>query len=411
MRLGYGTGGVDFQSRVDHGSLRKQRLARLQAELRADGLPAALVTRPENIRYATGLRGPVFTPQLRYALVLAEAEPIVFEMGDMLATQRAHAEWIPADNWRSAVSVLDGIGGAEGSASEARRFAAGVAEELRARGLLDEPIGVDALDEYSRAALSSMVGKLEPLKQTMVRARTIKTPQEVRCIRLAIDIANVGYAAVLDSLKPGVRESDVGAAVHGAMIEAGAENTGGRVRSGPHTYPLYHIGNTDRRIEPGDLVQLNTCSTSFNGYKNCLYRNYICGRRPNTQEAGWATSANDRVQAVISEIRPGATTADAARHLARASERGYSDEQALLAAELGHGYGMGYDPPLISRSFSLDHPQVFEAGMVIAVECIDGESGKGGIRIEEMVLVTDSGTEQMSRWPSEEVTPVATYWG
>ncbi|HYU18845.1 MAG TPA: M24 family metallopeptidase [Chloroflexota bacterium] len=89
-----------------------------------------------------------------------------------------------------------------------------------------------------------------------------------------------------------------------------------------------------------------------------------------------------------------------------ASTWGYEAEQRLLVSELGHGIGMTYEEPLISRVFSFDHPQAFEPGMVIAVE-----SREGGVRLEEMVLVTETGHEILTTWPSEELLQVGTIAG
>jgi len=66
---------------------------------------------------------------------------------------------------------------------------------------------------------------------------------------------------------------------------------------------------------------------------------------------------------------------------------------------------------VISRVWSFDHPQTFLPGMVIAVECREGEWGYGGIRLEEMVLVTASGHRILSNWPAEEIVPVGAILG
>ena len=75
----------------------------------------------------------------------------------------------------------------------------------------------------------------------------------------------------------------------------------------------------------------------------------------------------DRIDAVIGEIKPGKTTADAAKHFPPASKWGYESEVEVLASEIGHGIGLGtstgYDIPIINRLWSFDHPQVFEEGM------------------------------------------------
>ena len=65
-----------------------------------------------------------------------------------------------------------------------------------------------------------------------------------------------------------------------------------------------------------------------------------------------------------------------------------------------------YERPIISRAYSLDDPLVFEKNMTFAIETQQGEEGVGGARLEEMVVVTDTGYEMMTRWPSEEITVV-----
>ncbi len=403
MKLEFGAGAADWQEGIDYGRLRRDRLARTQAALKEAGLAAALLTRTENIRYATGLRGPFFAPQLRYALVFAEHAPVMYELGNLRERQQAQAPWIPAENWRFAYCALNGIGGLEATRREAQRFAEAIVRDLCERGVAGERIGADGVDEASRQALVEQGVTLAGAMPAMLKARRLKTPDEVNCIRLACAISSAGYARLCETLKPWVRERDVGAAVYEAMIRAGAEAPSGTLKSGPKTFDIDHNGNTDRMIESGDLVYMNLCQTTFNGYKVCIYRNFIVGRAPNARERDWYRRCYERVYAVMSEIRPGNTTADAARHLLPATTWGYQAEQELLIAEFGHGFGMTYEEPVISRVFSFDYPQAFEPGMVIAVECREGERGYGGVRLEEMVLVTEEGYERLTTWPSEEL--------
>ena len=406
-KLGYGVGAVDFQARVDYSRLRAERLAKTQAALKEAGLAAALLTRTENIRYTTALRGPFFAPQLRYVLVFAEHDPVVYELGDILEGQKVHATWIKPENWRFAYCWLNGIPGAEAVRAEARRFADAIVRDLKDRGVYGERIGTDGVDEAGRQALADAGVQLTGAMPALLAARSIKTADEVNCLRLAIAVSNRGFAAVHETLKPGLRERDVGGAVYEAMMQAGAEVVSGGVRSGPSTFEVYHVGNTDRILEVGDLLYLNTCSTTFNGYKVCIYRSYIVGRRPNAKEADWYARCRDRVYAVIDAIRPGGSTADAAKHFLPAATWGYEAEQRLLVAEVGHGIGMTYEEPVISRVFSLDHPQELRPGHVIAVEAREGQPGYGGVRLEEMVLVTETGCELLTiGWPSDEIVQV-----
>jgi Xaa-Pro aminopeptidase len=412
MKLAFGTGATDWQERINFDKMRQDRLAKGQAMMKKHGIASALLTRPENIRYMLGLRGaPEFAPMLRYALVFAEQDSIMYELGDMLEQNRVHCPWIKPENWRYAFCWLGGCCGQEATAEVAKRWAAAIYEDLKAKGLHKERLGVDAIDEAARRALIDAgiepVGAMPVLRE----ARRTKTREELLCLKMGCAIGDVGYAKVCEILKPGLRECDVGGVVMDAMLKAGAEHANAGARSGPNTFEMYHIGNTDRIIQFGDLVYVNLCSTQYMGYKICVYRSFIAGRKPNAKERDWYKRLHDRLYAVIDAIQPGATTADAAKHFPPASTWGYEADERLLVSEVGHGIGFTYDEPIISRIWSFEHPQVFEPGMVIAVEGREGEPGYGGVRFEEMVVVTEKGHEIITTWPSEEIIPAGLFMG
>jgi Xaa-Pro aminopeptidase len=401
----YGIGATDYQKGINFDRMRAERLGRTQAALKRHNIPAAILVRHENIRYTLAVRGHAFAPQLSYALVFAEQDPILYDLGDQLEHQKLYCPWIKPENLRFSYSWLDSIGGKEAAQAEAKKFADAIISDLKKYGLTTENLGVDALDERAREALIAQGMKLVDAKPALMEARKCKTPDEIACIETAVSIANAGYASFL-SFKPGMRERDGGAAMYEAMMRAGAEVVSGGVRSKLNTYDVYHFGNTDQIVDPGDLVQVNTCGTIYAGYKVCIYRSFIVGRRPNAKERDWYKRCYDRVYGVIDRIRPGCTTAEAAKALLPAKTWGYSAEQPLVVAEVGHGIGMTYEEPVISRLWSFDYPQMLEPGMIVAVECREGEWGYGGVRLEEMVLVTENGHRVLSSWPAEEIVPV-----
>jgi Xaa-Pro dipeptidase len=406
----YSIGSTDYQVGINFERMRSERLRKARAVLKRHDIAAALFLRHENIRYTLAVKGHAFCPQLSYALVFAEDDPILYELGDMVEHQKLYCPWLKPENIRFSYSWLDSICGAEGASREAKRFATAIAIELKSKGVLGERLGIDALDEAGRAALRAEGIELVDVKPVIMEARRCKTPDELACIETAIAISNNGYTSFMN-FRPGMRERDGGAAMHEAMIRAGAEFASGGVRSKLNTYDVYHHGNTDRIVDAGDLVVVNTCGTTFAGYRVCIYRSFILGRKPNRKERDFYARCRDRVYAIIDRMKPGATTAEAASALLPSNTWGYSDEQSLVVAEVGHGIGMSYEEPVISGIWSVDYPQVLEPGMVVAVECREGEWGYGGVRLEEMVLVTESGTRVLSNWPSEEIIPVATVCG
>jgi Xaa-Pro aminopeptidase len=406
----YSVGGTDYQAGINFERMRTERLKRAQQALKRHNLAAALFVRHENIRYALAVKGHAFAPQLSYALVFAEHDSILYELGDMVEHQKMYCPWLRPDNIRTSYCWLDSICGAEGAKEEAKRFAAAIVAALKANNVFGERIGVDALDEPGRVALREAGVELVDVKPAIMEARRCKTPDELACIETAIAISNNGYTSFLN-FKPGMRERDGGAAIHEAMIRAGAEFASGGVRSKLNTYDVYHHGNTDRIIDAGDLVVVNTCGTMFAGYRVCIYRSFILGRKPNQKERDFYSRCHDRVYGVIEAMKPGATTGDAAKALLPSNTWGYQEERSLLVAEVGHGIGMTYEEPVISRIWSFDHPQVLEPGMVIAVECREGEWGYGGVRLEEMVLITETGNRILSTYPAEEIIPVASILG
>src|SRR5438552_15864286 len=112
-----------------------------------------------------------------------------------------------------------------------------------------------------------------------MEARRRKTPDELACIETAIAISNNGYASFM-GFKPGMRERDGGAAMHEAMMRAGADCASGGVRSKLNTYDVYHHGNTDRIVHARDLVVVNTCGATSAGYRVCICPSDIRGPEP-----------------------------------------------------------------------------------------------------------------------------------
>src|SRR2546428_3941733 len=111
------------------------------------------------------------------------------------------------------------------------------------------------------------------------------------------------------------------------------------------------------------------------------------------------------MDAAISIVKPGITTADVVKLGPKGEEFGFANEEAAFALQYGHGVGLSiWEKPIFSRLVSLDHPEVIEEGMVFALETYwPASDGWSAARLEEEVVVTKDGCEVITRFPSEKL--------
>ncbi|MFQ5850667.1 MAG: M24 family metallopeptidase [Candidatus Binatia bacterium] len=402
----FGAATADWQERINTERMRQQRAERAKKIMRKHGIPALLEAVPANTRYLTGLRGFDY-PMCRYVLFFAEDDPIMYEHDGWYHQMPDQAPWIK--EWRPARAWLTGAPGLEASQDEAKQFAADIRRELQARDLLGEKLALGGFDGIAREALMEAgIKQIVDSRPAMLEARAIKNQDEINCLKIAAAIVDGVWYRIWETLRPGIRDTDLATTAAAAGYGYGAElAVPGGWRTGPTTFDRgFH--QASRILQVGDLVYGSLCGLTYMGYRTCTYRSFIVGRQPSDKEKDWYKRLLDRVNAIIAEINPGKTTADAAKHFPPATTWGYREEVEVLASEIGHGIGMGgaggnYDMPIINRQWSLKYPQVFEEGMTIAVECREGEARVGGVRLEDMVVVTKDGAELIDYFPRDEI--------
>ena len=153
---------------------------------------------------------------------------------------------------------------------------------------------------------------------------------------------------------------------------------------------------------------MDLASLTWNGYKSCYYRTYCVGKQPTQEQKDYYALALKWLYDSINATKPGVTTRDIALKWPSAKEAwGYEEEDQAAANLWGHGLGLAqYDQPVISRIWSLDHPLEIRPGMVFALETQHGKKYEWGVRIEEMLIVNDTGIEIISNFPVEQITVV-----
>jgi Xaa-Pro aminopeptidase len=205
-----------------------------------------------------------------------------------------------------------------------------------------------------------------------------------------------------------MRENECVGLVSKVLYDLGSEHVEGvNAISGERCNPHPHV-YTDRVLRPGDPAYFDILH-SYNGYRTCYYRTFaISSASPAMVDA--YKRCREYLDAAISLIRPGVTTADVVQRWPRAEEFGFANEEAAFALQYGHGVGLSiWEKPVFSRLVSLDHPEVVEENMVFALETFwPASDGWSAARIEEQLVVTKTGCEIITRFPAEELLVAGT---
>jgi Xaa-Pro aminopeptidase len=383
---------VDWSERINMTRMREERLAKAQAALKKYGIAACLLMRPENMRYVTSTKAVNFIDQLRYTVAFAEHDPIVYELppGNLFG----QCPWVKPENLKLAILWADEACGPDATLERAKKFAQSIKQDLKEKGLEKEKLGIDKLDEPAQQALREAGIETVDVMPVMLEARAVKTEDEINCLMMAVAISEVGWYALYEALKPGVLGRDLIAVANKAMYSAGAEDVWG-VLGGARNTGI---------VQVGDVITVDFCRITYLGYNTCYYRNILCGRKPNQKEIDMHKRSYERVHNVIEAIKPGATTADAAKHWLPAKERGYPTEEYTWCEDLAHGLGLWlYEYPLINRLWSFDYPMVLEKGMTMAVEAMEFDPEVGRTKLEEMIYIGDTGAEIMTKMPVKDI--------
>ena len=411
MKEAFGGLSTDWKEGINWAAVRAWRLRRAREAMARHGLGALLLFYDENMRYVSSTYTPGWNrlkPGLRYALLCGDGPPVLFEQGDIGFQIQRHAPWIPKENIRYSYAWIKGAAG-PASRQQVKKFTDAIVKEMNRYQVADKPLGVDFID-------INMINQFRDSKLTwadgmtaMMEARAIKNEDEQECLRIVGAIGDAAHWETMRFLKPGLTENQVTAHIMEFLYNIpGMEDVEDViVSSGPNTWPNWR-NFSDRIIKPGEIVFMDLAALTWNGYKSCYYRTYCVGKKPTQEMKDYYATGLKWLYDSINTVRPGVTTRDIALKWPSAKEAwGYEEEDQAAANLWGHGLGVAqYDPPVISRIWSLDHPLEIQPGMVFALETQHGKRYEFGVRIEEMLIVHPDRTEIISNFPVEEITVV-----
>src|SRR3954453_3070956 len=399
----YGSMGVDWEERVRFDRLREERLQRIKAQLEASELGALLCFDMTNIRYVTATHiGTWAQDKLnRFCLLPRGEEPIMWDFGSAARHHQLYNPWLGEGRSRAGISTMRGAMSPQSGRAE--DVAEKIRVELEQRGLLNEPVGIDAIEPPVLFALQAAGIDVVDGQQLMQAARIIKTEDEITLLNMACGMVDAAYEDLYRAMRPGMRENECVGLVSKVLYDLGSEHVEGvNAISGERCSPHPHV-YTDRMLRPGDPAYFDVLH-SYMGYRTCYYRTFAIGSASNALVDAYAR-CRDILDRAISMIRPGVTTAEVVETFPRAEEFGFPDEEAAFALQYGHGVGLSiWEKPIFSRLVSLDHPEVIEEGMFFALETYwPSADGVGAARIEEELVVTATGCEVVTKSPAEEL--------
>src|SRR5262245_12958560 len=315
------TMGVDWEQRVDFNRLRADRLQRAQASLQASDLGALLLFDPNNIRYVTSTHIGEWArdKNARYVLLPREGDPILWDFGSAARHHQMYAPWLPQESFRAGVTPMRGAMPVETGVPDA--LGQRIHHELRERGLHTEPLGIDIPDMLTLEALHRAGVQTTDGTQVMLKARKIKTADEIALLDHAAAIVDAVYEQIYRTLRPGIREHEVVADAQRLLFELGSEQveainavSGDRCNPHPHVF-------SDRLLRPGDQAFFDIIH-SFMGYRTCYYRTFNVGGVSQAQIDAYK-QCRERLDAAIDLVRQGTTTDEIAAVWPTAQELGF----------------------------------------------------------------------------------------
>ena len=395
------SGAVDEGINLD--SLRRYRYARVQDQLRANDCAAVLLNDPINIRYATDTRNMsvwlLHNPG-RYCLVPAVGKAILFDYPNRhcltnapRTPEIAEVRFATAYGYQYVAEHADPV---------CRQWAAEIrATVAELMGPDANRLAIDRADLEGDDALRAQDFELVEGQRLLEAARSIKSAEEIECMRRSLAVADIGMQRMRDALRPGLTEVQLWAELHHANIAHGGEWIETRLlSSGTRTNPWFQEASA-RVINDGDLVSFDTDMVGPFGYCSDVSRTFHCGNTaPTSEQRSLYALAVEQVEFNCALLKPGLGFREFIERSWPIPARFNDQNYGCIA----HGVGMVDEWPGIGCDTKepTQMDGVFAPGMTVCIESYIGEvGGTQGVKMEQQVLITETGYEVLSLFPLE----------
>ena len=264
-------------------------------------------------------------------------------------------------------------------------------------------LGLERLNAGTAIALGELGLRIVDAQQPVEIARAIKSAEEMKCINASLRATEIAVGKLRDAIRPGMTENELWSVLHKSVIEQNGDYCETRLLSaGRRTNPWFQETAT-YVIGENELIALDTDVVGCHGYYSDFSRTFHAGpRRPSDAQTNLYKIAYEQVHHNMGILKAGMSFRDYAERAWTIPEQYYANRYSVSA----HGCGMtGEYPYLYHHGDFADagYDGIIEPGMTICVESYIGEeNGAEGVKLEQQVLITETGVELLSRFPFEE---------
>jgi Xaa-Pro dipeptidase len=387
------------EDEINFDKLRSYRLDRVKKELEKNNLEACILFDPVNVRYALDtLNMSVYNMHnlTRYCFIPVNGPTILYEYFNCEKLSEGLNlinEIRPAITW-------DYFSNGDQAGVQLEKWINEI-KDLSNSYFKSKKIAIDVLNGPAVAGLNKAGIEVVDAKLILEQARVIKSPEEIKCMRSAIDVAEIGINKMREALKPGMTENELWSILHQTNIENYGEWIECRIlSSGERTNPwMQECSN--KVIQDGEIVSFDTDMVGPYGYCADISRAFVVGNKFNEEQKKLYSMAVEQIDHNSRLIKDGLSFKEFTEKSWVLPEDYYPNRYSVMV----HGIGLCDEWPAIRYpTDGGERSGTFEKNMTITVESYIGKvGGKEGVKLEQQYLIGENGLELMSHHPLENV--------
>ena len=387
------------EDEINFEKLRSYRLDRVKKELEKNNLEACILFDPVNVRYALDtLNMSIYNMHnlTRYCFIPVNGPTILYEYFNC---EKLSEDLNLIDEIRPAIT-WDYFSNGDQAEAQLKKWVDEI-KDLSSAYFKSKKIAIDVLNGPAVSALNKEGIEVVDAKLILEQARVIKSAEEIKCMRSAIDVAELGIKKMREDLKAGMTENELWSILHKTNIENYGEWIECRIlSSGERTNPwMQECSN--KVIQTGEIVSFDTDMVGPYGYCADISRAFVVGNKFNDEQKKLYSMAVEQIDHNSRLIKDGLSFKEFTEKSWVLPEDYYPNRYSVMV----HGIGLCDEWPAIRYpTDGGERSGIFQKNMTITVESYIGKvGGKEGVKLEQQYLIGENGLELMSHHPLEDI--------